>query len=80
MEMALDMLWWWMMSLTDKDWTIFMIDAEVECFGTARIVEEHNTLRRAVSALTTELATCQQQRDRLAAKAALAELDDGFPE
>lgn len=44
------------MSLSDRDWTQFQIDAEVESFGVARLVAEYNRLR-------AELELVRQQRD-----------------
>lgn len=45
-----------MNSLRDSDWTNFQIEAEVEHYGTSRIVHEHNDLRN-------ELEDVKRQRD-----------------
>jgi len=46
------------MSLTDRNWTQFAIDAEVDSFGVSRIVAVHNDLR-------TELEALKAERDKL---------------
>ena len=40
------------MSLTDRDWTAFSIEAEIESFGESRIIDTHNDLRAEVKRLT----------------------------
>ena len=39
------------MSLKDRDWTLFAIEAEEEAFGLSRVVEVHNALRAKVERL-----------------------------
>ena len=43
------------MSLDNKNWTQFAIDAEVDCYGTKRICEIHNQLKRKKKKLTAAL-------------------------
>ena len=55
----------------ERDWTIFAVDAEVDHFGTARLVKAHNDLRKrnrkleAVVELVPHIhnpATCEIER------------------
>lgn len=44
----------------NRDWTRFAVDAEIDGFGTGRIVEAHNELRQKAAKLDALIRAMQQ--------------------
>ena len=64
------------MSLSGMDWTQCQINAEVDCCGTGRIVEEYNRLRAEVKQLRKGIAVEAMEKEPEKLTAAV---DSGLP-